>query len=303
LQIDANGLHGAERVACIVAATAYDGAMASKPIALLLASHPGPTLVVTVVATVLGVGLGYPPGRLALLALAILLGQLSIGWSNDWLDAARDREVARADKPAARGDIPAAVVRASAFIALALALLTTVLLGVAALLAHAVALAGGWAYNLGLKATAFSFVPFAVSFGLLPAIVTLGQETPAWPAPWVLIAGALLGVAAHVTNVLPDLADDARTGIRGLPHRLGARASGLLAFACLAAATVLITFGPGLPVRLLLLAGLVVGLAAAVVGVVLLLRRSPTRLLMQLIMTCAVIDVVMLALVGQSTAV
>lgn len=279
------------------------GGMASKPTSLLLASHPGPTAVVTVVATVLGFGIGYPPGRLGLLALAILLGQLSIGWSNDWLDAARDREVERADKPAARGDVPLGAVRACAFGALLLALIATWLLGAGALLAHAAALAGGWAYNLGLKSTAFSFVPFAVSFGLLPAIVTLGQIAPAWPAPWVLAAGALLGVAAHVTNVLPDLADDARTGVNGLPHRLGARVSGLLAFGCLAVATALITVGPGIPVRPLLLAGLVIGLAASGVGVVLLLRRSPTRLLMQLVMTCAVVDVVMLALAGQSIAV
>ncbi|WP_314149366.1 UbiA family prenyltransferase [uncultured Leifsonia sp.] len=277
--------------------------MANKPLSLLLASHPGPTAAVTVIATGLGIGLGYPPARLLVLAVAILLGQLSIGWSNDWLDAARDRSVLRADKPAARGDIPVHVVRASAFVAVATALLATVVLGWAALAAHAVAIAGGWAYNLGLKRTAFSFVPFAVSFGLLPAIATLGQEHPAWPAPWVLVAGALLGVAAHITNVLPDLADDARTGISGMPHRLGARRSGVLAFGCLAVATALVAFGPGLPVRPLLVAGLAIGLAAAVTGVVLVLRRSPTRLLMQLIMTCAIVDVAMLALAGQSITV
>ena len=82
--------------------------MANKATALLLASHPGPTLVVTVVATLLGVGLGYSPGRLAVLALAILLGQLSIGWSNDWLDAARDAAVHRTGKPAAQGAISVA---------------------------------------------------------------------------------------------------------------------------------------------------------------------------------------------------
>ena len=38
-------------------------------------------------------------------------------------------------------------------------------------------------------------------------------------------------------------------------------------------------------------------------GVVLLFRRSPTRLLMQLIMTCAIVDVAMLALTGQSVTV
>ncbi len=274
--------------------------MATRATSLLLASHPGPTLVVTAIAAGLGLGLGYPPGRLALLAVAVLLGQLSIGWSNDWLDAARDRAVSRADKPAARGDIPVPVVRSAAFIALVLALVVTAVLGLGALLAHVVAIAGGWAYNLGLKSSVWSFAPFAVSFGLLPAIATLGQEDPALPAPWVLAAGALLGVAAHITNVLPDLADDAETGIRGLPHRLGARRSGLAAFACLAVATALVAFGPGWPVRPVLLVGLLLGLAAVVAGVVLLLRRSPTRLLMQLIMTCALIDVVMLALAGQS---
>ncbi|WP_460631782.1 UbiA family prenyltransferase [Leifsonia lichenia] len=271
--------------------------------ALLLASHPGPSVVVTVVATVLGAGLGYPPGRLLLLALAILLGQLSIGWSNDWLDAARDAQVERADKPAARGAIRATTVRAWSFAALLAAILVTLLLGPLATLAHAIAIAGGWAYNLGLKATAISFLPFAISFGLLPAIATLGLEPPRFAAAWVVAAGALLGVAAHVTNVLPDLADDDRTGIRGLPHRMGAVPSGLLAFSCLAAASILIAFGPGWPPRIPLLIGLVIGIGIAVAGVVLLLRRSPTRLLMQFIMGCAIVDVLMLAFAGQSTTV
>ncbi|WP_431198212.1 UbiA family prenyltransferase [Leifsonia xyli] len=99
--------------------------MAKKVLSLLLASHPGPTVVVTVIAVGLGIGLGYPPGRLVLLALAILFGQLSIGWSNDWLDAARDRAVERADKPAARGDVSVSTVRTAAFVALVVALLLT----------------------------------------------------------------------------------------------------------------------------------------------------------------------------------
>lgn len=276
---------------------------ANRVTALLLASHPGPTVVVTVVATVLGASLGYPPGRLVVLALAILLGQLSIGWSNDWLDAARDAQVERADKPAARGAIGVGTVRTAAFAALVAAVLVTLVLGPLAAVAHVVAIAGGWAYNLGLKATAVSFLPFAVSFGILPAIVTLGLQPPRVAAAWVIAAGALLGVAAHVTNVLPDLADDDRTGIRGLPHRMGAVPSGLLAFACLAAASLLIAFGPGWPPRIPLLIGLVIGVVIAVIGVILLLRRSPTRLLMQLIMGCAVVDVLMLAFAGQSTAV
>jgi 4-hydroxybenzoate polyprenyltransferase len=270
--------------------------------ALLLASHPGPTVVVTVVAGVLGFGLAYAPARLILLMAAVLAGQLSIGWSNDWIDADRDAAVHRTDKPAARGAVAVGVVRAAAFVAAGTMVVLSLLLGPLAAIVHIVAVAMGWAYNLGLKNTPVSFVPYAVSFGLLPAVATLGQVVPQFPAPWVIVVGALLGVAAHFTNVLPDLADDRDTGIRGLPHRLGARASGYTAFACVALATIILTFGPGPHPGPLLLTGLVIGLVIAAVGVVLVARTNTTRLLMQLIMTCALIDVGMLALAGQSTA-
>ena len=58
--------------------------------ALWAASHPGPSLVVTVLAVALGVGADLPPWRLALLAVAVLAGQLSVGISNDAIDAARE---------------------------------------------------------------------------------------------------------------------------------------------------------------------------------------------------------------------
>jgi len=37
--------------------------------------------------------------------IAVLLGQLSIGWQNDWTDAERDRAAGRADKPISAGEI------------------------------------------------------------------------------------------------------------------------------------------------------------------------------------------------------
>lgn len=270
---------------------------------LLLACHPGPTVVVTIVGGVLGFGLGYPPARLILLMAAVLAGQLSIGWSNDWIDADRDAAVHRADKPAARGAIGVGTVRTAAFVAAAATIILSFLLGVFAGIVHVIGVGMGWAYNLGLKNTPVSFLPYAISFGLLPAVATLGQETPRFAAGWVVLVGALLGVAAHFTNVLPDLADDRDTGIRGLPHRLGARASGYIAFACVGIATVVLTFGPGPHPSLPLLIGLAAGVVISVVGVVLVARTSPTRLLMRLIMACALIDVVMLALAGQSIAV
>ena len=86
-----------------------------------------------------------------------------------------------------------------------------------------VCVAAGWAYNLGLKRTWWSWLPYAVAFGALPAFVSLAGpdgEAPPW---WWPVAGALLGVGAHLLNVLPDLADDEATDVRGFPHRLGPR--------------------------------------------------------------------------------
>jgi 4-hydroxybenzoate polyprenyltransferase len=130
------------------------------------------------------------------------------------------------------------VVAAAAAVPLSLAL------GVAAGLAHLVGVASGWAYNLGLKSTAWSWAPYAVTFGLLPAVVTLALPGSPPPPAWAVAAGALLGVGAHLVNVLPDLEDDAATGVRGLPHRLGRRASSLIAPAVLTAASLLVVLGP-----------------------------------------------------------
>lgn len=197
--------------------------------ALWGSSHPGPTLVVTALALALGVATGLEPWRLVLLTLAVFAGQLSVGISNDALDAARDRRVGRTDKPIARGDVGLGVAWGAAWGLLAAALVLSAPLGWRMLAAHAVTLGSAWAYNAGLKSTAWSIVPFLVSFGLFPSLATLAAPEPAFAAGWAWIAGAALGAAVHLTNVLPDLDDDARTGVRGLPHRLGPRASAILA--------------------------------------------------------------------------
>jgi 4-hydroxybenzoate polyprenyltransferase len=273
--------------------------MPRKAIALLLSSHPGPTAIVTIVGLLLGIALGYPPARLVVLTLTVLGGQLSIGWSNDWLDARRDASVHRSDKPVARGELTPSVVRTAAFVAFAASILLSLILGPLAALASFVLVSMGWLYNLGLKNSVLSVVPFVISFGLLPAVATLGLEPPSMAPWWALGAGSLLGVAAHLTNVLPDLEDDRATGVRGFPHAIGARASGILAFVCLVGAGALIALAAG-PPRPITIIGLGIGLVLGIIGVVLVLQAHRTRLLMRLIMAGAVIDVVMLTLSGQS---
>ncbi len=51
-------------------------------------------------------------------------------------------------------------------------------------------------------------------------------------------------MGAHLLNALPDLADDAATGVHGLPHRLGPRTLRWLAPLVLTAASAVTVFGP-----------------------------------------------------------
>lgn len=258
--------------------------------AWLGSTHPGPSFAVTIVTVVLSIGAGLALWQVALLGAAMLLGQFSVGLSNDWIDAARDRAAGRSDKPVATGAISVAAVRASAWVTAVLALFLTVPLGPWALLVHAMFVLSAWLYNAWLKRTPFSVLPYIVSFGLLPLLVT--ACLPAWAAWWALLSGALLGIAAHFANVLPDLAADAATGVRGLPHRLGARASGLVIAASLAAASALLYVGAPDALHLF---GLVLGLVLAVVCVVLVLRGVASRLLFRVIIAAALLDVVLLA--------
>ena len=271
-------------------------------VALALSTHPGPTVAVTLVTAILGVGAGLDAGRTALIALAMLLGQVSVGLSNDWIDAARDAAVGRRDKPIARGWVGVGTVRAASVVTLLLAVLLTLPLGWRATAVHVVFIASAWSYNLWLKRTPLSVLPFVVSFGLLPALVTLSGLPPVLAQPWALGAGALLGVAAHFANVLPDLDDDRATGIVGLPHRLGRRASGAVIAGSLAAASLLVVLAPGHPGAAQWL-GLAVALGLAGACAVLAIGRPPTRLLFQLIMGAALLDVVLLALAGEAVLV
>ncbi len=213
--------------------------------ALALSCHPIPSLAVTALTAGLAGLAGLPLDRGILVTSAIFTGQLSIGWSNDYIDAQRDAAVRRSDKPVASGAVAPRVAGIAAGVALVLMLALSGALGWPGGGAALVATACGWAYNLGLKATVLSWLPYAIAFGMLAAVATLSASAPRWPAPWALAAGALLGVAAHLANVLPDLGQDAATGVRGLPHRLGPKATALAGAGLLLAASAVILFGAG----------------------------------------------------------
>jgi 4-hydroxybenzoate polyprenyltransferase len=211
--------------------------------ALVQTSHPGPAVAVTLAAVLLAVTWGASAGTALLVGVAAMAGQLTVGWSNDLVDVRRDEASGRRDKPLATGTITPPSVRLATAAGLAVAVAASLSLGVRAGGLHLALVATGWAYNLGLKRTVLSWLPYAVCFGGLPVVVSWAARDEAGPA-WIVVAGALLGTGAHLVNAVPDLEDDRRTGVVGLPHRLGARRSVDLATALMLAGTAVTVLVP-----------------------------------------------------------
>ncbi|WP_007512143.1 MULTISPECIES: UbiA family prenyltransferase [Pseudofrankia] len=212
--------------------------------ALVRACHPEPAAAVTLFAVALAVAVGRSAAGVAAVAGAVVTGQLSVGWSNDVIDRHRDAIGGRPEKPVAAGGITPRTVALAAAVALAACVPLSFASGWRAGWVHLGAVASAWAYNLGLKATPLSVVPYAVSFALLPTFVVLGQAGHPLPPWWLPLAGALLGCGAHFANTLPDLEADAQTGVRGLPQRLGAVGSRWSAVLLLVAGSVVALLGP-----------------------------------------------------------
>lgn len=282
----------APAVACEIIASVT--ARPAAPVALLLACHPVPTIAVTAMATALVASADDNATTVLVAAVAVLTGQLSIGWSNDLIDVRRDRAAGRTDKPLAAGAIASRQVMVATVVALATTVAASSALGWRAGAAQLVVVACGLAYNAGLKSTPVSPVPFFVAFSALPAVATLARPDHAWPPWWALLAGGLIGVAAHFGNVLPDLADDAATGVKGLPHRIGRFPSAATASLCAVAAAVVAVWGAD-PPRVWGALALVVAVVLAGSGLVLARRRSGSEAAFYTTMVVAALGVTVIA--------
>jgi heme o synthase len=265
---------------------------------LLRSCHPQPAFAVSLIAGLLAAAVGRGPLGTAAVFAAMLAGQLSVGWSNDYLDRERDTLTGRADKPVAAGLVPPRTARRAAVLALLATGPLALLSGVPAAALLLAAVGSAWAYNLRLKATPASVLPYLVSFGLLPAFVVAGLPGHPLPPAWMVLTGSLLGAAAHFANVLPDLADDVATGVVGLPHRLGLRTSAATAAALLLLASAVLALGSdALPVAVraaTVPVAAAVGLAGLLAG-----RRRGSRAAFSAVIVVAVLDVALLLLAAR----
>lgn len=165
----------------------------------------------------------------ALVLLASAAGQATVGWTNDVHDAAADRAAGRANKPTVRGELRPDDLRVpilvSATLTIPLSFLAAGWVGGAA---HSAAVASALVYNFFLARTVWSWVPYAVSFALMPVFIAQASSPSVWPTLPVTALSVLVGVTAHLLNAIPDIAIDRDTGWGGLAVSLGKRRSMVL---------------------------------------------------------------------------
>jgi len=111
--------------------------------------------------------------------------------------------------------------RASIVIALTSALIVSIIspLGVSGTAIHFLGLLSATAYNVKLKSTLLSVVPYIVSFGALPWAIYVAAGSR--PPTWIVLGFILISSAFHFLNVLKDIDTDIAQGIMGLPQVLG----------------------------------------------------------------------------------
>ena len=195
---------------------------------LIKATHFGPTVLVVTISFFLS-RMQYSVPDSFRIAIAILAGQCVVGWTNELVDYPLDSAAARSNKPLVAGLITTNQLRIAISIALLAALLLSLIspLGVIGTLVHALLLLSATAYNLYLKKTVLSVLPYVISFGGLPWAVYLSAGKN--PPLWLYLGFILLSSAFHFLNVLKDLEMDISQGVLGLPQRVGKRVSLVIA--------------------------------------------------------------------------
>lgn len=197
--------------------------------------HPAPAAAVVALSAVLGAILSQQAGlptfgdRVALTVLSVFGSQIVTGAMNDWADRSRDA-VAQPTKPIPSGQVSPASALALAVVGLGVQVAASAPLGVTALLLGLLAVASAVAYDLWLSRTAASFVPYLVSFGVLPVWIAAGVGVP---LDRVVVASVLVGpfaVAAHLANMLKDFEGDAVMRSANLAQRLGRERASVLAW-------------------------------------------------------------------------
>lgn len=218
------------------------------PVALFRAAHPKQALLFTAVVTVAAAMAGRSGREVGLVAGTVLVGQAILGWHNDLVDRARDRDHGRDDKPVAAGHLDPSTLAFTVAVAVLAVIPLSIANGVVAGLSHLGLLAVAFLGNQGLlRHGRFSFLTWMISFALVPAFLSYGgwagDADGGPPTILMTVLAALLGLGVHVLRSLPGLVDDNADGFQTFPLRIGLKTGAPRLLAVATAYVALVSIG------------------------------------------------------------
>jgi 4-hydroxybenzoate polyprenyltransferase len=156
------------------------------------------------------------------LMMAMLGGQLAIGAVNELVDADLDA-VSKPAKPIPAGIISRAAARNLAVLSLLMMIWFSVSFGVGSLVLCALGTGAGLVYDLWLKRTLLSWLPYLVALPLVPIWVWTAADR--WRSELLILypLGALAVIGVHLSQAVPDTVADRDAGIRSISTMLGER--------------------------------------------------------------------------------
>jgi 4-hydroxybenzoate polyprenyltransferase len=197
--------------------------VAARLAGLVRLTHPFPSLLDGAVTAAFAILAGANPATTGRLAVAMVSLQAAIGALNDLVDAPRDAG-RKPGKPIPAGLVSPGAARVVTVAAAALGVGLSLLSGPATTALALLILGVGALYDLRLKGTSWSWLPFAVGIPLLPVYAWLGAAGRLPSAFVVLIpAAALAGAALAIANALADVERDRAGGTESVATRLGPR--------------------------------------------------------------------------------
>jgi len=159
--------------------------------------------------------------------------QLGIGAVNDVVDAPRDAGH-KAGKPIPAGLVTPRIGRLVALAAFALGFAFAAPTGPIAIGLAAAVIVIGLAYDLWLKGTAWSWLPFAVGIPLLPVFGWAGATGGLAPMFAILVPAAVAGgTALAIANSLVDVDRDRAAGVSSVAVALGEGSARVIGIALL----------------------------------------------------------------------
>jgi 4-hydroxybenzoate polyprenyltransferase len=215
---------------------------ASRIAGWLGASHPYPLTMVLCLTALLAFASadGRPEvWRLLLLLISMFFSQLSIGWSNDYLDRENDARY-QPSKPIPSGVVDARLMPLAILGVLGASLVAGALLGPLPLALLIAGTAAGLGYNLGIKDTRFSGLPYVLAFAALPPYVWIALDVYRDEFLLLYAVGTPLTLAAHLGNSIPDIETDRGAGRPGLAVSLGRESAMRVLALCLIAPLVIV---------------------------------------------------------------